>query len=311
MARIVFMGTPRFAVPTLKALADTGQVVGVVTQPDRPAGRGRDLSPSPVKTVALQRGLSLFQPRSLRTPDAMAQLTEWDPDVIVVAAFGKILSQELLDLPSRGCLNVHASLLPRWRGAAPVAAAILAGDPATGVTIMKLDAGLDSGPLLAQCQTAIRADDTRTSLTERLSLLGAELLMETLPAYLAGDLQPKPQVTGEATVADRLRKQDGELDWSRPATELDRRIRAFTPWPGTFTFWNGQRLKVLEATPRPEWKGDATPGTIVCLDDAAAVATGEGALRLEKVQMAGRRAMAIQPFLRGHHGFVSSRLGGD
>ncbi|MGD9029465.1 MAG: methionyl-tRNA formyltransferase, partial [Anaerolineae bacterium] len=140
MARIVFMGTPRFAVPTLKALADTGQVVGVVTQPDRPAGRGRDLSPSPVKTVALQRGLSLFQPRSLRTPDAMAQLTEWDPDVIVVAAFGEILSQELLNVPSRGCLNVHASLLPRWRGAAPVAAAILAGDPATGVTIMKLDA---------------------------------------------------------------------------------------------------------------------------------------------------------------------------
>jgi methionyl-tRNA formyltransferase len=311
MARIIFMGTPRFAAPTLNALADAHQVVGVVTQPDRPAGRGRDLSQSAVKTVALQRGLPLFQPRSLRISQAIAHLSGWDPEVIVVAAFGQILSQEILDLPPGGCLNVHASLLPRWRGAAPVAAAILAGDKVTGVTIMKLDAGLDSGPIVAQRKEAIRPGDTRATLSERLSRLGAELLVETLPAYLSGDLQPEPQSGEEATFADRLRKRDGQLDWSSPATELDRKIRAFTPWPGTFTFWKGRRLKIVEATPKLDWEGDATPGTVVALNEAAAVATGQGALRLEEVQLAGKRAMKIQSFLRGHRGFVNSRLGGD
>ncbi|MGD2176880.1 MAG: methionyl-tRNA formyltransferase, partial [Anaerolineae bacterium] len=209
------------------------------------------------------------------------------------------------------CLNVHASLLPRWRGAAPVAAAILAGDEVTGVTIMKLDAGLDTGPILAHREEPILPDDTRATLLERLSHVGAELLVETLPAYLAGELEPQPQVEEEATFADQLRKKQGQLDWSRTAWELDRKIRAFTPWPGTFTFWNGRRLKVMEATPQPDWEGDATPGTVIALDDAAAVATGDGALRLEEVQLAGKRAMAIQLFLRGCRGFVGSRLGRD
>jgi methionyl-tRNA formyltransferase len=206
---------------------------------------------------------------------------------------------------------VHASLLPRWRGAAPVAAAILAGDEVTGVTVMKLDAGLDTGPVLAQREEPIRPDDTRATLTERLSHVGARLLSEILPTYVAGELEPRPQVDEEATFADQLRKQDGQLDWSRTAMELDRKIRAFTPWPGTFTFWHDRRLKILEAVPSPDWQGAAPPGTVVEVDSGAAVATSAGALRLEKVQLAGKRTMAAEPFLRGHRDFVGSRLGRD
>jgi methionyl-tRNA formyltransferase len=308
MARVIFMGTPKFAVPTLKALTEAHQVVGVVTQPDRPAGRGRDLHQSAVKRVAMERDLPVFQPRSLRTPEAVAQLAEWKPEVIVVAAFGQILTEEVLDLPPYGCLNVHASLLPRWRGAAPVAAAILAGDEVTGVTIMKMDPGLDTGPILAQREEPIRADDTRATLTERLSIVGAELLVETLPGYLSGEIEPQPQEDEGATVAKQLRKEDGRLDWSRPAIVLDRKIRAFSPWPGTFTFWQERRLKVIEASPLPDWEREASPGTVVEVPDGAAVATGEGALRLEKIQLAGKRAMAIGPFLRGRQNFVGSRL---
>jgi len=309
MTNIVFMGTPQFAAPTLEALVEAHRVVGVVTQPDRPAGRGRDLRQSPVKRTALEHDLPLFQPRSLRNAEALDRLADWQPDVIVVAAFGQILSQEVLDLPPYGCLNVHASLLPRWRGAAPVAAAILHGDEVTGVTVMKMDAGLDTGPILAQREEPIRADDTRATLTKRLSYVGAELLAETLPAYVSGELEPRPQAGDEATFADQLDKQDGRLDWSRTAVELDRKIRAFTPWPGTFTFWEGKRLKVLEASPLPDWAGDVAPGVVVEVDEGAAVATSEGALRLEEVQLAGKRAMAMGPFLRGRRDFVGSRLG--
>ena len=309
MTRIIFMGTPQFAVPSLNALVADHAVIGVITQPDRPAGRGRDLHQSPVKQAALEHDLPLYQPRSLCTSEAFDQLVDWCPDLIVVAAFGQLLSQDVLDLPPHGCLNVHASLLPRWRGAAPVAAAILAGDEITGVTIMKMDAGLDTGPILAQREEAICADDTRASLTERLSVVGAELLAEALPPYVAGDLQPRPQAEDEATFADRLRKEDGELDWSRPAVALDRKVRAFMPWPGTFTFWEGRRLKVLKAMSLPEWEGDAPPGVVVGVDDGAAVATGAGALQLEKIQLAGKRAMAVGPFLRGARDFVGSCLG--
>jgi len=306
------------------ALADSHQVVGVVTQPDRPAGRGRRLSPSPVKQVALKRGLPLFQPQSLRAPEPVAQLAAWRPDVIIVAAFGQILRQDVLDLPPRshGCLNVHASLLPRWRGAAPIAAAILAGDEVTGVTIMLMDVGLDTGPVLAQREEPIRPGDTKADLEKRLALLGTELLIETLPPYLVGELLPWPQPEEGVTYAKQLRKEDGLLDWSRPAVELDRRVRAFTSWPGAFTTWRGQRLKVLRAVPLPGWRGDAPPGTMVALADSsaeadrrsvaevgAAVATGEGALRLEEVQLAGKRPMDVVAFLRGQREFVGSRLG--
>jgi methionyl-tRNA formyltransferase len=308
MARIVFMGTPVFAVPVLEALADTHQLVGVVTQPDRPAGRGRRLTPSCVKEVALERGLPLSQPQSLRTPEAVAHLATWEPDVIAVAAFGQILRQNVLDLPPHGCLNVHASLLPRWRGAAPVPAAILTGDEVTGVTIMRMDVGLDTGPILAQREESIRPDDTQAMLENRLARLGAELLLEVLPAYLAGDLLPRPQPAEGATYAGQLRKEDGRLDWARAAIELDRRVRAFTPWPGAFTTWRGRRLKVLRAASSPEWRGDAPPGTVFALADGLAVATGEGALCLEEVQLAGKRPIDVTAFLRGQRDFLGSQL---
>lgn len=303
------MGTPAFAVPVLQALAGTHQVVGVVTQPDHPAGRGRELQPPPVKQVALEYGLPFIQPHSLRTPEALAQLAAWQPEVIVVAAFGQVLRQEVLDLPPHGCLNVHASLLPRWRGAAPIPAAILAGDALTGVTIMKMDAGLDTGPIIARREEPIRPDDTQTALGERLAQLGARLLVETLPLYLEGTLLPQPQPEEGVTYARQLRKEDGLLDWSRPAVELDRWIRAFHPWPGTFTFWHGQMLKVLRATPLLDWCGDAPSGTVFALADGVAVATGAGALRLEQVQLAGKRPMDISLFLHGQRDLIGSRLG--
>jgi len=303
------MGTPDFAVPVLMALADVHQVVGVVTQPDRPGGRGRRLAPSPVKQVTLERGLPLSQPQSLRTPEALAQLAAWEPEIIVVAASGHILGQDVLDLPPHGCLNVHGSLLPRWRGATPVAAAILADDEVTGVTIMQMDAGLDTGPILSQQEEPIQPNDTRATLEERLARLGAELLMETLPAYLAGDLLPRPQPEAGVTYARRLRKEDGLLNWSLTAAELDRQVRAFTPWPSAFTTWHGRRLKVLRATPLPDWGGDTPPGTVVALADGVAVATGEGALSLKEVQLAGKQRMDISAFLCGQRDCVGSQLG--
>ncbi len=307
--KVVFMGTPDFAAPILRALAATHRVAGVVTQPDRPVGRGRRMEPSAVKREALSLGLPLLQPRSLRGQEPLEQLAAWAPDVIVVAAFGQILRPPVLELPPYGCLNVHASLLPRWRGAAPVAAAILSGDDVTGVTLMRMDAGLDTGPILAQRDEPISPTDTRKTLRDKLARLGADLLMETLPAYLSGDLLPQPQPAEGVTYAEQLRKDDGRLDWSLPAVELDRRVRAFTPWPSAFTTWRGRRLKILRAAPLPDWRGDGPPGTVIPLEGGAAVATGEGALRLDEVQMAGKRPMEMAAFLHGQRDCVGSRLG--
>jgi methionyl-tRNA formyltransferase len=309
MARVVFMGTPDFAVPTLEALVKAHQVVGVVTQPDRARGRGQKVTQSPVKQAALARGLPISQPHTLSDPEPMAQLAAWEPDVIIVAAFGQLLKQDVLDLSPHGCINIHASLLPRWRGAAPIAAAILAGDKATGVTIMQMDAGLDTGPILTWGETPIQPDDTRATLEGRLANLGAKLLIETLPPYLTGDLVPHPQPEEGITYADRLNKRDGLLDWSLSAVELDRRVRAFNPWPGAFTTWHERRLKILRAAPMPGWRGDAPPGTMVAVEDGLAVVTGEGALRLEEVQLAGKRSMDIEAFLCGQRECVGDQLG--
>ena len=304
--RVIFMGTPEFAVPTLAMLTDRYEVVGVYTRPDKPAGRGQELVRSPVKEFALARGLPLYQPTTLRKPEAAAVLRALQPDVIVVAAFGLILPPEVLAVPPYGCLNVHASLLPRWRGAAPVAAAILAGDAETGCTIMRMDAGIDTGPILAQAALPIAPDDTTGSLTARLAHLGAELLAVTLPRWVAGEISPRPQDDARATYAPVIRKEEGRLHWARPADHLARQVRAYQPWPGAYTTWNGLWLKVLWA--HAEEGESPGPGRVVSRGEGAAVGTGAGLLVLDKVQLAGRRPMPIADFLRGARGFVGSVL---
>ena len=301
--RTVFMGSPEFSLPSLRVLAaglPEISVVGVVTQPDREAGRGRALTPPPVKVLALELGLPLIQPRRLRDPEAIQQLQDWAPDLIVVAAFGQILRQNVLDLPRYGCINVHASLLPRWRGAAPIQAAILAGDAESGVTIMCMDAGIDTGAMLQSRATPLRADDTAASLSARLADLGAALLLETLPLYLSGEILPRPQPAEGETYAPMLKKEDGLLDFTRPAVELARRVRAMHPWPGANFEWQGQMLKVHTAH---AVAGRHSPGSTLVHQGLPAVATGDGLLVLDEVQPAGKKPMPGKVFLNGARGW--------
>jgi methionyl-tRNA formyltransferase len=299
--RVVFMGSPEFAVPSLRLLAAHYTVAGVVTQPDRPAGRGRCLTAPPVKLLAQELGLSIIQPQKLRQPEAMGQIQDWAPDLIVVTAFGQILRPELLDLPAHGCVNVHASLLPRWRGAAPINAALLHGDEQTGVTIMRMDAGVDTGPLINQRQIAIQPAETAVSLSGRLAKLGAELLIETLPAYLKSELTLVSQDEGRATYAPMLKKEDGELDFSSSAVELERKVRAFQPWPGTFTIWLGNPLKVLRARPQldPAIEASLSAGEHTIYQGLPAICTGQGLLILEELLPAGKKPMPGKTFLQG------------
>jgi len=290
------MGSPDFALSTLRALHEHYPVVGVVTQPDRVAGRGRELKPPPVKTLALELGLPVIQPETLREPEALEQLRAWAPDAIVVAAFGQILRQDVLDLPQLGCINVHASLLPRWRGAAPINAAILHGDDETGITIMKMDAGLDTGPILTQRSVRIQPDETAGSLFETLSLLGADLLLETLPKYFAGEITPRPQPEAGATYAGMLKKQEGKLNFSSTAVELERKVRAFNPWPGTYFEWDGNLLKIHRASVS---SGKKREGERLVVNGLPAVATSDGLLVLEEVQPPGKKRMLGKAFLAG------------
>lgn len=310
MARIVFMGTPQFAVPSLLALEENHQVVGVVTQPDRRAGRGRTVVASPVKEAALEKGLALFQPETLRVPEVEEYLAARQPEVIVVAAFGQILPPPVLELPPGGCLNVHASLLPYFRGAAPIPAAILAGDRVTGITIMRMDEGLDTGPVLAQAPCSIGSEDTTASLTTRLAAMGARLLIGTLPAWLSGKVEALPQDDSLATYCYPLVKQDGHLNWTHSAQHLDRQVRACDPWPGAYTTWQGKRLKVLRARPRPEWKAEGVPGLVVALEPGVGVFTGDGILELLDVQLAGKKPMSADVFARGQRELVGGSMGG-
>ena len=295
--RIVFMGSPAFASPILQRLAQEYTVCGVVTQPDRPAGRGKALTPPIIKILAQELGIPFIQPARLRDPQAMEQLQAWAPELIVVAAFGQILRQNVLDLPRYGCINVHASLLPRWRGAAPIQAAILHGDEVSGVTIMKMDAGIDTGGILSARSTPIQAADTAETLSERLARLGAELLVETLPAYLEGSLLPQPQDESLATYAPMLKKEDGELDFSRPAPELERRIRAFTPWPGAFFRVKETVIKVRKAA-AVQFQ-DLRIGKRTIYEGKPLVVTAQGGLVLEELQPAGKKWMSGVEFLRG------------
>lgn len=295
------MGSPDFALPTLQALHANYSVAGVVTQPDRAAGRGRELKPPPVKILALELGIPVIQPEKLRQPDAIEQLQTWAPDLIVVAAFGQILRQDVLDLPAFGCINVHASLLPRWRGAAPINAAILHGDEETGITIMKMDAGLDTGPILSQRSVRIKPGETAGSLFETLSTLGADLLLETLPGYLSGKIEPRPQPEERATYAPMLKKEDGGLDFSVPAKELERKVRAFNPWPGTHFEWDGNLLKVHKArTAFVFTHMFQPPGTRTIYDGLPAIYGGDNTmLVLDEVQPAGKKPMSGKAFLSG------------
>jgi len=297
------MGSPDFSLPTLRALADAYQVVGAVTQPDRASGRGRELKPPPVKLLAQELGIPVIQPEKLRQPEAMEQLRLWNPDLIVVAAFGQILKKDVLYLPRFGCVNVHASLLPRWRGAAPINAAILHGDEETGVTIMKMDVGLDTGPILTQGSLRLSREDTAGSVFEKLSGLGADLLIETLPDYLSGKIQPTPQSEEGMTYAPMLKKEEGQLDFTRPAEELERRIRAFNPWPGAFMDFDGTLLKIHRAHVA---EGEAQVGQRLIYEDQPAVGAGTSLLILDEVQPAGKKSMSGKSFLAGARHWLQS-----
>lgn len=311
------MGTSDFAVPSLEQLVlSQKQVVAVYTQPDKPAGRGRSSGSPPVKRAALAWNLPVEQPLSLKKVEAVERLAGWQPDVIVVAAFGQILPQAVLDIPRYGCINIHPSLLPRWRGASPVAAAILAGDTFTGVSIMQLDKGMDTGPVLDRVQIPIQAQDTTGSLTTKLSLIATGLLQEILASCSRGELKPQPQDEAKATYCGQISKEDGEIDWHLPTVDIWRRVRAFQPWPGSYTGWQGKRLEITEAVPVSVLE-DTTldAGRVVALTPVAGelqtafgLQTGDGILGVVKVQLEGKRAMSAAEFLRGQRRFIGAIL---
>jgi methionyl-tRNA formyltransferase len=295
--RTIFMGSPEFALPVLRKLAAQYSVVGVVTQPDRPAGRGRRLSPPPIKILAEELGLPIFQPRKVSQPEVLQQLEDWSPELIVVAAFGQILRPSVLDLAKYGSINVHASLLPRWRGAAPIQAAILNGDTETGITIMQMDPGIDTGPTLSQRSIQIPTGATTGTLSVLLAEIGADLLLETLPAYLSGELTPRPQEIADATYAPIINKEDGLLDFSKPAIYLERMVRAFQPWPGVFTYWHNQILKVIRARVADQQIDPV--GKKIIHQALPAITTAQGILVLDELQLAGRNIQSGKAFLQG------------
>lgn len=312
--RVVFAGTPDFSATVLKALVEAGHgVEAVYTQPDRPAGRGRKLRPSPVKALALERGLTVLQPRNLRGESQLQRLRDLRADVMVVAAYGLILPAGVLDAPRLGCVNVHASLLPRWRGAAPIQRAILAGDSETGISIMQMDEGLDTGDVLSRDRCEIAPTDTAGTLHDRLAELGARALLRALEVMGSGCADAQPQDNSKACYAERLRKQEAHIDWLRPASYLERQVRAFLPWPVAYTTLVGPagdelRLRVMQADLNLDVCGEA-PGSVTHAGpDGIRVACGEGSLRLMRVQAPGRRPMSAEQFLNGHPIGVGTRL---
>jgi methionyl-tRNA formyltransferase len=305
MLRVAFAGTPDFAVPSLRALTGSNhQVVGVLTQPDRPAGRGRELRPSPVKEEAQRASLPLAQPAGLKTPEGRTALLDWQPDVLVVVAYGLILPPAALAIPRLGCLNVHASLLPRWRGAAPVQRAILAGDSRSGVSIMRMEAGLDTGPVYTQRPLELGGQETSQQLLETLSQLGASALLETLSAIEAGSVTPVVQSTEGVTYASKIDKAEAVIDWTRSAVHIARQVRAFNPWPVAATVWDGQPLRLWEATViegvLPDLAADAHPGQVLSLSSQGLqIQTGQGTLSIGRLQLAGRRVVSAREFAGG------------
>jgi len=307
--RVVFMGTPEFAVPALRGLLEREEVLAVVTRPDRPRGRGRKLRPSPVKEVARSAGLPVLEPERLRDPEFLESLRELAPDLVVVAAYGKILPREVLELPRFGCWNIHASLLPAYRGADPVRWALIRGERETGITIMQMDEGLDTGPILLQKVTPIGEEETGGELYERLSRLGAVALIEALELHREGKLKPRPQPEEGASYAPPLKKEDARLDFSLSAGELAGRIRAFDPRPGAYTFLKGKLFKLF----RPRALAGAAgrpPGTILGVEEGRLlVACGEGMLAVEEVQLEGKKRLPVREFVKGHALEPGERLG--
>ena len=298
--RIVFAGTPEFAVPALQALRDAGHsIVAVYTQPDRPAGRGRQLASSPVKQRALELGLSVEQPPTLKSPDTRQRLASHAADLMIVVAYGLILPQAVLDLPRLGCLNIHASLLPRWRGAAPIQRAILAGDERTGISIMKMDAGLDTGPQLLRRELAIGPRATGGELHDRLALLGAQAIVEAVPGWASGTLLAIPQDEAGESYAAKIHKDEARIDWSRSAAEIDRQVRAFNPWPVAETLLTGEQVRIWESLPVPgAAPPTARPGEIVTATEGRiVVGTGQGLLELLTLQFPGRKPLKAREVL--------------
>ena len=300
--RIVFAGTPDFSVPALQALMDAGhEIIAVYTQPDRPAGRGRKLKPGPVKQLALDHGLPVYQPESLKTSEAQQALRELAPDIMVVVAYGLILPEAILAIPSLGCLNIHASLLPRWRGAAPIQRAIEADDTETGVTIMQMDAGLDTGAILLTLPCAINETDTAQILHDKLATLGAKAIVAALDKLQSGQLQPQQQDEANANYAGKLSKAEAAIDWSQSAAVIQRKIRALNPWPVATSYWQGKRLRLWNAVIGNSQAEAKAPGTIINVDAAGIeVQAGEGTVLLTELQAEGGKALSAGAFLNGN-----------
>jgi methionyl-tRNA formyltransferase len=309
--RIVFMGTPEFAVPSLAALLRSDHsVVGVVTQPDRPKGRGQELAASPINQLAQQHEIPVLQPLKMKDPRFLEALSAWKPDLIVVAAFGRILPKAVLDLPPRGCINVHASLLPKYRGAGPIQWAIIRGEQETGITTMLMDEGMDTGAILLQEALPIAPEDTAGTLSAKLAEVGGRLLIDTLARLEQGALRPKPQDHGRATMAPLLKKEDGLLDWSLPALELAGRVRGLSPWPGAHTYLGEERWAIWKASVHDPSPAGEAPGTIIdASQEGLLVATGAGLLRVTEFQPANSRRMSVAQYLAGHKLASGLRLG--
>jgi methionyl-tRNA formyltransferase len=298
--KIIFAGTPEFAVPTLQMLLDTEhEVCAVYTQPDRPAGRGRKLHPSPVKELALKAGIPVFQPETLKTDEDLRQIASFNADLLVVVAYGMILTQTVLDMPSLGCVNVHGSLLPRWRGAAPIQRAIMAGDEKTGVTIMQMVRKLDAGDMLHKEECVIGPDDTASDLHDKLAQLGAIGLAKVLEQIKAGTVHAEKQNEALVTYAEKLEKSEAVLDWTQPAEQLARKVRGLNAWPVAQTLYQGEVLRIWRAEAIND-DANAEPGSVRCVNKAMDVATGKGMLRLHEVQLPGGKRMSIQAFLNAH-----------
>ncbi len=301
------MGTPQFAVRPLQALAEAGyELEAVVTRVDKPAGRGRGMAAPPVKLAAQQLGLTVFQPKRVREPEFVETLRDLVPDVVVVAAFGQILPKEILSMPKYGCINIHASLLPAYRGAAPINWAIIHGDSETGITIMQMDEGMDTGGILLQERVPIASKDTAGTLTEKLSVVGAKLITKALPLVASGNLSPLAQDGSQATLAPLLKKGDGLIDWTLSAVEIHNRVRGLSPWPGAFTFLNGKLVKIIESEVAA---GDGEPGVLNEADRHTLTAgTSKGLLRVLRIQPEGKKVMTAEEFLRGHRGVAGKKF---